>query len=102
MPAVVLTTFMIFSMTSTDSVVELASASWKVIKSRPPSSDGTKPDGLTRNKQNAATQIPANTKIIAQEYRMLRRTPFVYPAVNRSNQRSNHAKNRSTKFFFFF
>src|SRR5580698_3074912 len=92
---------MIFSITCTDSAVELASASWKVTKSRPPSSEGTNPDGLALNRKKAPRQIPSSSKRMTQEYFMLFLTPWVNPVVNFSKRRSNQRKNLSSRFFFF-
>src|ERR1700722_4043679 len=78
------TIFISFASTLLEAVVEEASGMVYVTNNRPPSSDGTKPDGLALNSITAKTHITTSTLTMTAACLMLRLTPAEYFTLSQS------------------
>ena len=83
-PGVEPTIFISFASTALEAVVEEASGMVYVTNNRPPSSEGTKPDGLLLNNKKAKTHIATSTPTIIAVFLILRTTPAEYFLLSQS------------------
>src|SRR5471030_3132681 len=98
MPGVAPTIFIIFTMAFTDCVVDDASGKAYVTNKRPPSSDGTNPDGLLLNRRKVPTQIQTKITTTYLAPLILCLTPLVYLPVTLSNHLLNQLNPLSSQF----